>query len=209
MKVKSIGIFVLSLFLIAGLLQIDAIGNLNPVFHSIAVSIRRVVNWAIDAHSPKKQRITLTGQQGFLNSDSSQGAAPPIVTQPIIPKSRTGKGKWGNPKEPVENYTPGFPKGGFSYKPQNTLGDSAASRRLMILQEMGTPEDPVTELFPETEWYDEIDIENYDWANLLEEGEIGLDEPIRSEVVEPLLDDLKTQIQQKLESNLSENVPKK
>ena len=39
MKIKFIGIFLLALLLILGLLQIEAIGNLNPIFHSIAVSL--------------------------------------------------------------------------------------------------------------------------------------------------------------------------
>lgn len=213
MKVKSIIIFILSLLLIVGLLQIDAIGNLNPIFHSIAISIRRAVSWVLDVHSPKTQQIILTGKQEWLDFDSSQGTVSSLVTKPVAPQSHAADGRWNKKKKPMEDYTLDFLKGDFSYNSQDTLGNSAASQRLSLLREMGTPEDPVTELFPETEWYDEINIENYDWGNLLKEGEaeseIYLDEPIPSEVVEPLLGDLKTQIQQKLESNLSENTPKK
>jgi hypothetical protein len=212
-KVKSIIIFMLSLLLIGGLLQIDAIGNLNPIFHSIAISIRRAVSWALDVHPPKTQQIILTGKQELLDFDSSQGSTSLSVTKPVTPQSQAAEGRWNKKKKPMEANTSDFLKGDFNYNSQDTSSNSAASQRLLLLWEMGTPEDPVTELFPETEWYDEINIENYDWGNLLEAeeaaGEIDPDEPIPSEVVAPLLGDLKTRIQQKLESNLSENTPKK
>ena len=66
----------------------------------------------------------------------------------------------------------------------------------------------MTDLFSETEWYDEIDSEDYDFADLLaadeEEGEIPLEDAVNSDLVQPLLEEIKAQIQQKLEYPASE-----
>jgi len=61
---------------------------------------------------------------------------------------------------------------------------------------------PVTDLFPETSSYDNMDIE-YSGESLSAGRQyiVNLrDAPIRPEFMAPLLNDLKTQIQQKLES---------
>jgi hypothetical protein len=197
MKAKSLGIFVLSILLILGLLQIDAIGNLHPIFHSIAVSIHRMVNWVIDAHSGETQRIILTGEQGFINSDGPRDNSSIFVKKPID-SVRNADGV------ELENQAN---VGDFGYIPLETPTDESESRKFLLLQEIVEPDDPVTDLFPETEWYDEIDSEDYDFADLLtaeEEGEIPLDNAVNSDLVQPLLDEIKAQIQQKLEYPESE-----
>ena len=76
---------------------------------------------------------------------------------------------------------------------------------IQLLQEITEPEDPVTDLFPETTWYDAIDLDAYDFTELLKTEEpnekMQPDETLDSDVVQPLLDEIKSQIDQKLESD--------
>jgi hypothetical protein len=97
-----------------------------------------------------------------------------------------------------------FSKRDFSDVPQTSPADASTSRRLQLLQEVVESEDPVTDLFPETEWYDEVDFDASDFAERLTtedtDEETQSDHVLDSDVVQPLLDEIKSQIQQKLES---------
>ena len=201
MKTKFIGIFLLALLLILGLLQIDAIGNLNPIFHSIAVSVRRIVDWVLAAYSPNT--IILRGEPAFLNTDEVQTYFPSHVKKSTSSQHNIE----GAPSEEQVNAADSmwdFSREDFSNMPQTAPTEESASRSLQLLQEITEPEDPVTDLFPETEWYDAIDLDTYDFTELLttEEPneEIQPDEALDSDVVQPLLDEIKSQINQKLES---------
>ena len=209
MKMKSIGIFALSLLLIAGLLQVEAIGNLNSIFHSVAVSIRRMVKWVWGPYTLRTQHATLSLEHEFLNVNSSQDASSLSVKKLVSPQRDGPKVIFNEPQAPQTNDVFNLLNEDFSYSSQDAFNESIDSSLLPFLHEMSDSGDPVTELFPETEWYDEIDTEDYDWVDLLEGGEekakIILDEPIRSEFFEPLLDEMKTQIQEKLESDFDDS----
>ncbi len=211
MKIKSIGIFVLSLLLIAGLLQVEAIGNLNSIFHSVAVSIRRVVKWIWGPYTLRTQRTTLSLEHEFLNVDNSQNATSLSVKKSVSPQREGPKVIFNEPRALQTDDVFNLLNEDFSYSSQDAFNESIDSSLLPFLHEVADSGDPVTELFPETEWYDEIDTEDYDWIDLLEGGEeedrIILDERIRSEFVEPLLDEMKTQIQEKLESDSFDDRP--
>ena len=62
----------------------------------------------------------------------------------------------------------------------------------------------MTDLFPETEWYDAVDLDAYDFTELLTteepDEETQSTQKLDSDVVQPLLDEIKSQIDQKLES---------
>ncbi len=202
MKIKFIGIFLLALLLILGLLQIDAIGNLNPIFHSIAVSVRQMVDWVLAAYSPNT--IILRGEPELLNADEVHTYFPSYVKE-STPSQYNTEGvqseKQGNEVDSMWD----FSRTDFSNAPQTSPTEEAASRKLQLLQEITEPEDPVTDLFPETEWYDAIDLDAYDFAELLKteepDEEIQPNEALDSDVAQPLLDEVKSQIDQKLESD--------
>ena len=201
MKIKFIGIFLLALLLILGLLQIEAIGNLNPIFHSIAVSVRQMVDWVLAAYSPNT--IILRGEPELLNVDAVQDYFPNYVkktTPSQYNKEYAQSEKHANVKGSMWD----FSREDSSNTSQTSPTEEAASRRLQLLQEITEPEDPVTDLFPETEWYDTVDLDAYDFTELLttEEPneEIQPAETLDSDVVRPLLDEIKSQIDQKLES---------
>ena len=201
MKIKFIGIFLLALLLILGLLQIEAIGNLNPIFHSIAVSVRQMVDWVLAAYSPNM--IILRGEPELLNVDTVQDYFPNYVQKSTAPQY--------NKEDATRNEQAGV-KGSmwdlsgedFSNTPQTSSTEESASKRLQLLQEITEPADPVTDLFPETEWYDGVDLDAYDFTELLttEEPEKGARpaETLDSDVVQPLLNEIKSQIDQKLKS---------
>ena len=200
MKIKFIGIFLLALLLILGLLQIDAIGNLNPIFHSIAVSVRQMVDWVLAAYSPNT--VILRGEPELLNVDTVQDYFPNYVRKstPLQENMKSGQSdRQANATDSIWN----FSGENFSDTPQTSSTEDAASRR-QLLQEIAEPKDPVTDLFPETEWYDAINLDAYDFTELLtteEPNEAAQPaETLDSDVVQPLLDEIKSQIDQKLES---------
>ena len=201
MKIKFIGIFLLALVLILGLLQIEAIGNLNPIFHSIAVSVRQMVDWVLAAYSPNT--IILRGEPELLNVDTVQDYFPNYVKKSTLPQYDQEDAQ-SEEQANVQGSMWDFSGEDFSNMPQTSPTEEAASRRLQLLQEITEPEDPVTDLFPETEWYDAVDLDAYDFTELLttEEPneEIHPTETLDSDVVQPLLDEIKSQIDQKLES---------
>ena len=201
MQIKIIGICLLALLLILGLLQIDAIGNLNPIFNSIAVSVRQMVDWVLAAYSPNT--IILRGEPEFLNANEVQDYFPNYVKKSTASQYNT-EGVSSEKQTNVAASMWDFSREDFSNMPQTSPTEESASSRLQLLQEITEPEDPVTDLFPETEWYDAIDLDAYDFTELLttEEPNAGIqpDETLDSDVVQPLLDEIKSQIDQKLES---------
>ena len=109
-----------------------------------------MVNWVIDTHSAETQRVILTGEHGSLNSDGSQDNPSIFVKKPIDSLRNTDGVE-------LENQAS---VGDFGYIPPETPTDKSESRKFLLLQEIVEPDDPVTDLFPETEWYDEIDSED-------------------------------------------------
>ncbi len=201
MKIKFIGIFLLALLLILGLLQIEAIGNLNPIFHSIAVSVRQMVDWVLAAYSPNM--IILRGEPELLNVDTVQDYFPNYVQKSTTPQHNKADATW-NEQAGVKGSMWDLSGEDFSNTSQISPTEESASRRLQLLQEITEPADPVTDLFPETEWYDGVDLDAYDFTELLttEEPKDGVQptDTLDSDVVQPLLNEIKSQIDQKLKS---------
>ena len=201
MKMKFIGIFLLALLLILGLLQIDAIGNLNPIFYSITVSVRQMVNWVLAAYSPNT--IILRGEPEFLNPPDEVQDYFPNYVKKSTPSQHNIKDAQSERQANTTDSMWDFSREDFSNIPPTSPTEESASRRLQLLQEIAEPEDPVTDLFPETEWYDAINLDAYDFTELLtteEPNEEIQPAEVNSDVVQPLLDEIKSQIDQKLES---------
>ena len=200
MKLKSIGILTLTVLLIVGLLQVDAVGK-HPILRSITQSIRQVVHWVWGPYTPPPQRATLTIPYEFLNVEDSENTRSSPSEESVAPQ-RPSKVIFDQSESSEPDKITIVWDEDAGDDGQELLEDPADSRLRLFLQEMSDPDDPVTDLFPEIDWYDELD-EDYDWESLLSdteaENEIILDAPIRSELVEPLVDELKTRIQEKLE----------
>ena len=201
MKLRYIGIFLLALLLILGLLQIEAIGNLNPIFHSIAVSVRQMVDWVLAAYSPNM--IILRGEPELLNVETVQDYFPNYVQKSTASQQNTDDAQ-RHDQTSVKGSMWDFSSDDLNNTPQTSSTEESASKRLQLLQEITEPADPVTDLFPETEWYDAVDLDAYDFTELLttEEPEKGVQpaETLDSDIVQPLLDEIKSEIDQKLES---------
>ena len=207
MRLKSIGIFLLSLLLIIVLLQFDAIANLNPIFYVLSETLDRVFDWASNPYPAETQQITLPLKHEFLNGENS-GIAPVRVPQSTTRQPDSTDPKLQRPNRLMKEDTFWLLDDEFRLGPQDLSRNAPNSNPLFSLQEMVNGGDPVTDLFPETSSYDDID--NEYWEDSLPAGEensvILRDEPIRSEFVTPLLDELKTQIQQRLEPNQLEEM---
>jgi hypothetical protein len=200
-KVKFVGVFGLCLLLVVGLLQIDAIGN--PIFHSIAASLRQIINWVLQARLPAIGGVVIVGEPGFLNTEVSQDDVATAESKPAISRRKTKKVERELPLDDADD-SPDFLIDSESYASHSDLHKKSEARALQLLHEVAKPQDPVTDLFPETEWYDEMDFEDYDFSDFLtdeaEEVDIPLDSPLDAETVEPLLKEIRSQIQQKLKA---------
>lgn len=191
-NLKLIGILALSLLLAMGLLQIDAIGNLHPVLRSIAASVQWMVGWILGSDSSDTQRIIVIGKQGeFLDANRAQ-SRPSLPLKPTLPRHYRGVGMDKSETSMME-----YLRRDFGYSTQDTTSESADSQTYQILQEIAEPEDPVTNLFPE----DEAEFGGYDLENILtnENDENNPDTTLNTEVVAPLLDEIRTDLEEKLE----------
>ncbi len=191
-NLKLISILTLSLLLALGLLQIDAIGNLHPVLSTIAASIQWMVGLILGPDSSDAQRIIVIGKQGeFIGANRAQ-SRPSRLLKPALPWHNTGKGMDKSETSMME-----FLKRDFGYTLQDTTSDSDDSSAHQILQEIAAPEDPVTDLFPE----DEVEFGDYDLENSLtkENNEDNPDTTLNAEAVAPLLDEIRTDLEEKLE----------
>ena len=192
LNLKLMGILTLSILLALGLLQIDAIGNLHPVLRSIAASIQWMVGWILGPDSSDAQRIIVIGKQGeFLDANRAQ-SRPSLPFKPALPRNHTGMGMDKSGTSMME-----FLKRDFGYSPQDTTNESADSQTHQFLQELAAHEDPVTNLFPENE----VEYDDYDLENILtdDNGENNTDAALNAEVVAPLLDEIRTDLEEKLE----------
>ena len=210
MRLKSIGIFLFGLVLIIGLLQFDAIANLNPIFYALSETLGRVVDWASNPHPTQTRQITLPLKHEFFNDDNSRTA--PVV----VPRSAARQGDRTNTKLEGANRSATedafwFLDDDFRLSSNGLSRDTADPNPLFSSQGMADVGDPVTDLFPETSSYDDMDSEY--WEDFLEAREENIETPrdelVRSELVTPLLEELKTQIQQKLEPDQLEEMLEK
>lgn len=191
-NLKLVSILMLGMLLALGLLQIDAIGNLHPVLRSIAASIQWVVGWILGPDSSEVQRIIVIGKQGeFLDANRVQNR-PSAPLKPALPRHHTGTRMDQSESSMME-----ILKRDFGYSTQDAASESVDSQTNQILHEIAAPEDPVTHLFPE----DVIGIDEYDLENILtnDNSQNNPDAALNAEAVAPLLDEIRTDLEEKLE----------
>lgn len=191
-NLKLASILMLGMLLVLGLLQIDAIGNLHPVLRSIAASIQWVVGWILGPDSSDVQRIIVIGKHGeFLDANGAPNR-PSSPLKPALPRHHTGIGMDQSETSMME-----ILKRDFGYSTQDSGSESADSATHQILHEIATPADPVTHLFPE----DEVEFDDYDLENILtiDNNQNIPDAALNAEAVAPLLDEIRTNLEEKLE----------
>ena len=192
LNLKLISIIALGMLLALGLLQIEAIGNLHPVLSSIAASIQWMVGWIFGPDSSEMQRIIVIGKQGeFLDANDAKNRRS-LQMKPTLPRRHAGMGM-DKGKTPMMELL----KGDFGYSTQEAASESVDSQTHQVLHEIATAEDPVTNLFPEYE----IGFDDYDLERILanDKNENNLDAALNAEVVVPLLDEIRTDLEDKLE----------
>ena len=200
MKLKLGIVIGLCAVLTIGLLQVDAIGNFSPMLRSIANSLRRVVNWVLHPYPSTPERVILVGEPDFLNVESS--------SNDTLQAEQTPRNVVSSKQKVERRATRERPSDARSLWTDSELDDFQSEqeqetdqRALQLLHDVVEPRDPVTDLFPETEWYDEIELMNDSLADVLGDELSDTDtpsgEPIDAETVEPLLREIQTQIQQR------------
>ena len=192
LNLKLISIIALGMLLALGLIQIDAIGNLHPVLSSIAASIQWMVGWIFGSDSSEIQRIIVIGKQGeFLDANDAKNRRS-LQMKPTLPRRNTGMGMDMGETPMVD-----FLRRDFGNSTQDTASESVDSQAYQILHDIAVPEDPVTNLFPEYV----IGIDDYGLENILtnDNNEKNPDAALNAAVVGPLLDEIRTNLEDKLE----------
>lgn len=192
LNLKLICIIALGMLLALGLLQIDAIGNLHPVLSSIAASIQWMVGWIFGPDSSEIQRIIVIGKQGeFLDANGAKDQRS-LQIKRTLPRRHTGMGM-DKGKTPMME----FLRRDFGNSAQDTASEPADSQAYQILHDITATEDPVTNLFPEYV----IGIDDYGLENLLtnDNNEKNPDAALNAAVFGPLLDEIRTDLEDKLE----------
>ena len=82
MNIKLFSIVLLVLFFCFALIQIQSVASLNPIFHSMATSVRYLVKWVLQLPAEPENQIALKSQHQFLNSTDETKVAPPTTSQP-------------------------------------------------------------------------------------------------------------------------------
>lgn len=180
------------MLLVLGLIQIEAIGNLHPVLRSIAASIQWMVGWIFGPDSSEIQRIIVIGKQGEFLDANDANSRRSMQIKPTLPRRHTDMGTDKGETPMME-----FLRRDFGNSAQDTASESVDSQTHQILHEIAVPEDPVTNLFPEYA----IGIDDYGLENILtnDKNENNLDAALNAEVVVPLLDEIRTDLEDKLE----------
>ena len=192
LNLKLISIIALGMLLALGLLQIDAIGNLHPVLSSIAASIQWMVGWIFGPDSSEIQRIIVIGKQGgFLDANDAKSQRS-MQIKPTLPRRHTGIGM-----DKGETPMMDFLRRDFGNSAQDTANEPADSQAYQILHDITATEDPVTNLFPE--YVNGID--DYGLENILtnDNNEKNPDAALNAAVVGPLLDEIRTDLEDKIE----------
>lgn len=192
LNLKLICIIALGMLLALGLLQIDAIGNLHPVLSSIAASIQWMVGWIFGPDSSEIQRIIVIGKQGeFLDANGAKDQRS-LQIKRTLPRRHTGMAM-DKGKTPMME----FLRRDFGNSAQDTASEPADSQAYQILHDITATEDPVTNLFPEYV----IGIDDYGLENLLtnDNNEKNPDAALNAAVYGPLLDEIRTDLEDKLE----------
>lgn len=199
LNLKLISIIALGMLLALGLLQIDAIGNLHPVLSSIAASIQWMVGWIFGPDSSEIQRIIVIGKQGeFLDANDAKSQRS-MQMKPTLPRRHTGMGMDKGETPMME-----FLRRDFGNSAQPTASEPADSQAYQILHDITATEDPVTNLFPEYA----IGIDDYGLENILtnDNNEKNPDAALNAAVVGPLLDEIRTDLEDKIELDSLDDV---
>ena len=195
MNIKLVTITLLTLFALFALIQIQSTASLNPVLYSIVTSVRNLVKLVFQPQKEPENQVVTKSQRQFLNSTNETKVAPsttsetkykqqPDQTRESVPSSR--------------DINPDLSFNTFEPKSAHPTISNENEEIFKVLSSIIGPEDPVTDLFPETEWYDaEFNFGNVYSNELWQADEkmsnIPVHEDLEQNQVERLLEEFRTE----------------
>ena len=195
MNIKLFSIVLLILFFCFALIQIQSFAGFNPIFHSMATSVRYWVKWVLQLPAEPENQIVLKSPHQFLNSTDETKVAPLTTSQPKY-KQKLDQTHEPSLSDKDTNFESLF--NAFESEPTHSATSHEDEETFKVLSNIIGLEDPVTDLFPETEWYEtEFDFNDIHYSELGEDWEtnnIPDHEDLERNQVKQLLEELRSEI---------------
>ena len=164
MNIKLFTITLLTLFALFALIQIQSTASLNPVLYSMVTSVRNLVKLVFQPQKEPENQVVTKSQRQFLNSTNETKVAPSTTSETKY------KQQLNQTRESVPSSTDINPDLSFNtFEPESAHPTISNENEeiFKILSSIIGSEDPVTDLFPETEGYGaEFNFDN-DYSNEL------------------------------------------
>ncbi|MEC9259696.1 MAG: hypothetical protein VX541_14470 [Candidatus Poribacteria bacterium] len=193
MNIKLVTITLLTLFALFVLIQIQSTASLNPVLYSMATSVRNLVKLVFQPQKEPENQVVTKSQRQFLNPTNETKVAPSTTSETKY------KQQLDQTRESVPSSTDINPDLSFNtFEPESAHPTISNENEeiFKILSSIIGSEDPVTDLFPETEWYDaEFDFDNVSsnelWQADWKRGNVPVHEDLERNQVERLLEEFR------------------
>ena len=190
-NIKLIAIVFLVLFAFFALIQIESIAGLNPILYSMATSIRYLVTLVFQLQTTSENQVLLKGEHQFLSPTDETKVVPSTVSAAKY-KQRLDQMRESGPSNKDVNLDFLFNAiESERTQPATANGDEEIIEVLGLAVEL---EDPITDLFLETEWYDtgfNFDDVYYDefWQAELETSSVPTNDDFELNQIEGLLEE--------------------
>ena len=193
MNIKLFTITLLALFALFALIQIQSTASLNPVLYSMVTSVRNLVKLVFQPQKEPENQVVTKSQRQFLNSTNETKVAPSTTSETKY------KQQLDQTRESVPSSTDINPDLSFNTFEPESAHPTISNENEEIFKALSSiigSEDPVTDLFPETEWYDaEFDFDNVSsnelWQADWKRGNVPVHEDLERNQVERLLEEFR------------------
>ncbi|MEE2617007.1 MAG: hypothetical protein VX677_00220 [Candidatus Poribacteria bacterium] len=193
MHIKLYTITLLTLFALFALIQIQSTASLNPVLYSMVTSVRNLVKLVFQPQKEPENQVVTKSQRQFLNSTNETKVAPSTTSETKY------KQQLDQTRESVPSSTDINPDLSFNTFEPESAHPTISNENEEIFKALSSiigSEDPVTDLFPETEWYDaEFDFDNVSsnelWQADWKRGNVPVHEDLERNQVERLLEEFR------------------
>ena len=193
MNIKLFTITLLTLFALFALIQIQSTASLNPVLYSMVTSVRNLVKLVFQPQQEPENQVVTKSQRQFLNSTNETKVAPSTTSETKY------KQQLNQTRESVPSSTDINPDLSFNTFEPESAHPTISSENEEIFKALSSiigSEDPVTNLFPETEGYGaEFNFDN-DYSNELWQADwkmsnVPVHEGLERNQVERLLEEFR------------------
>lgn len=190
MNIKLVAIALLVLLAFFALIQIESIASLNPILYSMATSVRYIVTWVFQLQTESEKQVVFKSKHQLLNPSDEIKVVPSTIS---TPKPMQQPDHTSQPRPSNEDVNFDFLLSAIEPEPTYPTISNEDEEIAKILSSIVGSEDPVTNLFPDTECQDtglNLDDFYYDefWKAALETKNVPANDDIGLTQVEQLLE---------------------